>query len=450
MTSLLLVDDEVPILKTLSLLLQQNGYRVETARDIAAARRVLGEKDIDVVITDLRLRDESGTDLLAYLRERQHTAGVIVMTAYGSIESAVECMRLGAFDYLTKPVKPQELLIRLEKLIEKCSLTEEVKRLRAEVEHHNQRDIVSKSPEMRRIVEIIHRIRDIDVPVLITGETGTGKEVVARAIHRNSMRAGKPMIAVNCCTLPEDLLDSELFGHARGAFTGAVTSSKGLFQQADGGTLFLDEIGDVSPRLQGKLLRVLQEGQIRPVGGSSFIDVDVRIVAATNRDLHAMMQADEFRSDLFFRLNVVPIHIPPLRDRPDDIQPLVERTLAELCERLGREVHLAPEAWEKLLLYDYPGNARQLANILERTVALAEGPVIDAEHIHLEQHGASPAMMTGVDAGEVLPGSEKLVLEDVAIRHIRRVLTLYKGNQVAAARALDISRSTLRRKLGLD
>ncbi len=447
MTAVLLVDDEPSILTTLSLLLRQAGYQVFTARDVAAAKSELSGNAVDVVITDLRLKGESGTEILTFLRETKYPADSIVMTAYGSIESAVECMRLGAFDYLTKPVKPQELLIRLEKALSNRSLAEEVERLRAEVRLRDQREIVSRSPEMREIVDVIHRIRDNEVPVLITGETGTGKEVVARAIHRSSPRHDKSLLAVNCCTLPEDLLDSELFGHVKGAFSGAVATSKGLFQQAHQGTLFLDEIGDISPRLQAKLLRVLQESQVRPVGGSSLVDVDVRVIAATNRDLQAMMAAGEFRSDLFFRLNVVPIHIPPLRDRPDDIQPLIERVIGELTERLGKPINLSPEAWEKLSLYDYPGNVRQLQNILERTVALARGPVIEAEHIHLERTAGQPPDSAEAEA---LGGDGRLALEDMTLRHIRRVLSLYHGNQVAAAKALAISRSTLRRRLGLD
>ncbi len=267
MTEVLIVDDERSILKTLSLFLKTQGYNASTAEDVAAAKAILSEREIDVVITDLKLREGEGTELISYLQEIEHPAGCIVMTAYGSIESAVECVRLGAFDYLTKPVKPQELLIRVEKVLEKRRLTEEVARLRAEVLVRGQRDVVARSPEMRNILDMIHRIRELDLPVLITGETGTGKEVVAQSVHRSSRRAKGAFLAVNCCTLPEDLLDSELFGHAKGAFTGATSSTKGLFEQAHGGTLFLDEIGDISPRLQTKLLRVLQEGQVRPVGG---------------------------------------------------------------------------------------------------------------------------------------------------------------------------------------
>ncbi len=448
MTEVLIVDDERSILKTLSLFLKTEGYNASTAEDVVAAKAILSEREIDVVITDLKLKGAEGTELISFLQQSGHSAGCIVMTAYGSIESAVECVRLGAFDYLTKPVKPQELLIRVEKVLEKRRLTEEVARLRAEVLARGQREIVAKSPEMRNILDMIHRIRDLDLPVLITGETGTGKEVVAQAVHRSSRRAKGAFLAVNCCTLPEDLLDSELFGHAKGAFTGATSSTKGLFEQAHGGTLFLDEIGDISPRLQTKLLRVLQEGQVRPVGGPGSVDVDVRIIAATNRDLQGIIANGQFRADLFFRLNVVPINIPPLRERPEDLQPLIDRTVAELEKRSGSQIRMSSAALQKLLLYDYPGNVRQLENVLERTVALAKSSTIEETDVYFDSYPGELA--SAVEFSEFEPQDNRLALEDMTLRHIRRVLTLYRGNQVTASKALGISRSTLRRKLGLD
>ena len=445
MTHILIVDDERPILKTLALLLTREGYDIDTADNIPAATAILQERDIDVVITDLRLGDASGETLISYLHDENYPAECIVMTAYGSIESAVKCMRLGAYDYLTKPVNPDELIVRVQRVIEKKRLSDEVLRLRAEIDARGTLEyIVSKSPQMTRIIDVIQRIRNLDMPVLITGETGTGKEVVAQAIHNASRRADGPFLAINCCALPESLLDSELFGHLKGAFTGATSASKGLFQQADGGTLFLDEIGDISPHLQSKLLRVLQEGEVRPVGGNATQKVNVRIIAATNRDLPAMITHGKFRSDLFFRLNVVPINIPPLRERPEDIRPLVERTLLQLRERIGAEMAaLSKEAWQKLLMYDYPGNVRQLENILERTFALVRGPVVTPEDIYLED-----------DISELEPEEDEDIkdavgLDELVTRHIRRVLALHKGNQVVASRALGISRSTLRRKLGL-
>ena len=449
MANILIVDDERPILKTLALLLKREGYEVETAYDIPSAKDVLGKIDIDVVITDLRLGESSGADLIKYIQDETYPVECIVMTAYGSIESAVQCMQIGAYDYLTKPVNPEELIVRVRRVIEKKRLSDEIHRLRAEIDIRGTFNcIVSKSPQMVKIVDIIQRIRNLDMPVLITGETGTGKEIVAHAIHNISQRTNDPFLAINCCALPESLLDTELFGHLKGAFTGATNSSKGLFQQADGGTLFLDEIGDISLQLQSKLLRVLQEGEVRPVGSNTTHKVNVRIIAATNRDLPAMISRGEFRSDLFFRLNVVPISIPPLRERPEDIRPLVERTLLLLKERMGPDMPaLSKEAWQKLLMYNYPGNVRQLENIVERTFALAQGPIIGQDDIYLENELNEINEPAHVEPSET---SDTVDLDDLVVRHIRRVLELHKGNQVNASRALGISRSTLRRKLGLN
>lgn len=443
MSSVLIVDDKESILKTMSMLLRRKGFDTYTTTDLDTAKTLIVEQSIDVVVTDLRLGDSGGERLIEYLRDIGHAAGCIVMTGFGSIESAVACMRLGAHDYLTKPVSPDELLVRIERVLEQKMLTDEVVRLRAVVKVNGVLGgIVAESPQMREIVERIRRIHAHDLPVLITGETGTGKEVVAQAIHNSSGRVDKPFVAINCCTLPEDLLDSELFGHVKGAFTGATSDTRGLFHQADGGTLFLDEIGDVSPRLQSKLLRVLQEGEIRRVGAAKAEAVDVRIVAATNRRLDEMMDHGEFRPDLFYRLNVVPLQIAPLRERIEDIRPLVERFVECLGERSGSPMpQIASEAWKKLLSYHYPGNVRQLENVIARTFALAQGDVIESDDIQFDYE--KPAQSAG-EAGD-LPTN----LDDLVMLHIRRVLSSHTGNQVAAARALGISRSTLRRKLGL-
>lgn len=445
MADILVVDDEPFILKTLSLLLKGEDHEVTTADNVEAASRILKERPVDLILTDLRLGESDGQTLIRIMRDSEHPAECIVMTAYGTIESAVECMRLGAFDYLTKPVNPQELLVRVQRVLEKKRLSDELTRLREEVGARVKlSEIVSSSPEMRNIVGIVHRIRNLELPVLITGETGTGKEIIAQSIHNSSRRSRGPFLAVNCCTLPNDLLDSELFGHVKGAFTGATSASRGLFQQAHGGTLFLDEIGDVSAQLQSKLLRVLQEGVVRPVGSERSEKVDVRVIAATNRDLQTMIAAGEFRSDLFFRLNVVPISLPPLRERPEDIRPLIERTLVELEQRIGRDMPtLGKDAWQKLLMYHYPGNIRQLRNVIERTFALAQGPVITADDVQLDED------FPDVTLASAEPAPENTELEEMITRHIRLVLTLHHGNQVAAAKALGISRSTLRRKLGL-
>lgn len=441
MATILIVDDEFSIRKTLSMLLKSEGHTALEAENLETAKAALDKHPVDLVVTDLRLGDTSGMALLSHLRASGSPSESIVMTAYASIETAVEAMRLGAYDYLTKPINPDELLLRVNKVLEKKSLREEVTRLREELSGRYQlSNIVAASPAMRQLLDLIERIRNQDIPVLISGETGTGKEVVARAVHVTSRRAHGAFVAINCCTLPEELLDSELFGHVRGAFTGATANMRGLFQQAHGGTLFLDEIGDISPRLQAKLLRVLQEGAVRPVGGASEVKVDVRMIAATNRDLEAMVAQGTFRSDLLFRLNVLPIVIPPLRERREDIAFLIEHFLERLRKRLGRDdLSLTPAARQKLMLYDWPGNVRQLENIIERSFALNAKPLLDADDIAL-----SPFPPGGAGARE---DDTLLRLAAVEARHIQRVLAAHGGNQVAAAKVLGISRSTLRRKL---
>jgi two-component system response regulator HydG len=442
MATVLIVDDEFSIRKTLSMLLRSEGYRALEAADLDQAKQALQSEGVDLVITDLRLGEESGMELLSWLRTNGSEIESVIMTAFGSIENAVEAMKLGAYDYLTKPINPDELLLRLNKVMEKRSLRQEVYRLREQLSGRQQlAGIVAHSEAMRRILQVIERIREQDIPVLITGETGVGKEVVARAVHDVSSRSKGPFVPINCCTLPEDLLDSELFGHVKGAFTGATANKAGLFREADGGTLFLDEIGDISPRLQVKLLRVLQEGEVRPVGGGASIKVDVRVVAATNRDLEGMAEEGEFRRDLLFRLNVLPLTISPLRERRDDIAPLVDHFLGRLRTRTERpDLDITPTARRKLIMYDWPGNVRQLENVLERSFALYPGPVLDAPEIAI--NAAVPTQPARA------PGdAEDLTLAEVELRHIHRVLAACDNNQVAAAKVLGISRSTLRRKL---
>ncbi|PLY12654.1 MAG: hypothetical protein C0631_16370 [Sedimenticola sp.] len=440
MGTILIVDDEFSIRKTLGLLLKTEGFAVLEAAGIDEALGYFDTQSIDLLITDLRLGQESGIDLLGMLHGRGLTTESIIMTAYGTIESAVEAMRLGAYDYLTKPINPEELLLRVNKVLERKALQDEVKRLRMALDGRQQlRSVIAASAAMQQILEVVQRIQERDIPVLITGETGTGKEVIAQALHTTSARANKPFIAINCCTLPEDLLDSELFGHVKGAFTGAGENHQGLFQQADGGTLFLDEVGDVSPRLQAKLLRALQEGEVRPVGGGSVSRVNVRIIAATNKDLEQMVADGEFRNDLLFRLNVLPIHLPPLRERREDIIPLAWNFIHQLRERQGRDdLSLSTAAQEKLQQYDWPGNVRQLENIIERSFALFPGPVLDAHEIIITIPRKSPS-----DTRQ----ETDLSLEEVEAKHIRAVLNANNNNQVVAARTLGISRSTLRRKL---
>ena len=441
MGNVLIVDDEFSIRKTISLLLKQEGFTAFEAAGIDEALACVDSHSIDLVITDLRIGADSGIDLLEALQQRASNAESIVMTAYGTIETAVKAMRLGAYDYLTKPINPDELMLRVRKVLERKALREEVKRLRMVLDGREQmRSIVAASAAMQQVLDVVARIQERDIPVLISGETGTGKEVIAQALHATSARAEKPFVAINCCTLPEDLLDSELFGHVKGAYTGADSERQGLFQQADGGTLFLDEVGDVSPRLQAKLLRALQEGEIRPVGGNRVHQVDVRIVAATNRDLEQMAEEGSFRNDLLFRLNVLPIHLPSLRERREDILPLAWHFVHQLRERLGRDdLGLSADAQEKLQQYDWPGNVRQLENIIERSFALFHGPVLAAHEIII----TTPGKVAAVEIHD----ETALTLAEVEVRHIRAVLQANDHNQVAAARVLGISRSTLRRKM---
>jgi len=340
-------------------------------------------------------------------------------------------------------------------VFEKKQLTEEVTRLRRELSSGGRHDrLVAASPAMRTILDVVKRIGSQDIPVLIRGETGTGKELIARAVHAASRRSERLFLPINCCALPEELLDSELFGHVKGAFTSATASTRGLFQQAHGGTLFLDEIGDISPRLQTKLLRVLQEKVIRQVGGDRQIEVDVRIIAATNRNLENAVRSGAFRSDLFFRLNVLPIYVPPLRERVEDLPPLIDLFVERIRRRTGRKhLDITPAARARLYAYHWPGNARQLENIIERGFALTNADTVDLPQLmfdagplsaELSAGGADPVGRHSPPDSELLP-----TLDELTLKHIRDVLAANGGNQVAAARALGISRTTLRRKLGL-
>ena len=450
MSTILIVDDEFSIRKTLGILLKSEGYRALEAADLEQAKQLLQSESIDLVITDLRLGQENGMDLLSWINASAREVESVIMTAYGSIENAVTAMKLGAYDYLTKPINPDELLLRVNKVLEKKSLRDEVARLRERLKGREQlQGIVAQSKPMRHIMQIIERINTQDIPVLITGETGVGKEIIAQALHNTSARAKGPFVPINCCTLPEDLLDSELFGHKRGAFTGATSNKPGLFREANGGTLFLDEIGDIGPRLQAKLLRVLQESEVRPVGGGSPIKVNVRVLAATNSHLETAVAEGRFRSDLLFRLNVLPITIPPLRERREDIAPLVEHFLQKLRARMHiPELNITADARRKLMLYDWPGNVRQLENIIERSFALYAGPILDAEEIAINMSLSKSAPgMEGESDSIAYEDSHHSPLQDIENRHIQRVLAACDNNQVAAAKMLGISRSTLRRKL---
>ncbi len=363
----LVVDDDAAMRQMLASLFKDRGYEVSEAASAADAVERAREVEPDTVLSDIRMPGRTGIELVGELRRVRPDTPVILMTAFGSIDSAVEAMRAGAHDYITKPFEPDAVLLTVERALEHRALEEENRRLRRAVDRTSAfGDLIGASPAMREIFALIRKIAHGRSSVLLTGESGTGKEVVARTIHYHGSRAEKPFIPINCTAIPEGLLESELFGHVRGAFTGAHTSKRGLFEKADGGTLFLDEIGDMGLGLQSKLLRVLQDREVRPVGGTQSIVVDVRIIAASNRDLESEIAAGRFREDLYYRLNVIPIQIPPLRERREDVPVLAAAFLDEFAARLGKTVEsIEPAAMAALVAYDWPGNVRELRNVVE-------------------------------------------------------------------------------------
>ncbi|MGA2642758.1 MAG: sigma-54 dependent transcriptional regulator [Spirochaetia bacterium] len=442
--TILIVDDDEAIRGLLRDLLTANGHEVEAAENARSASDMLKSREFELVLTDLMLPDGDGLEVLRMARARPCEPEVLVITAYGTIDSAVEAVRAGAFDYLTKPVSTQKLLLTVDRAIERRTLRNEVNNLRREVgERYADEGLVAASPGMRRVLELVDIVAAADSAILIQGESGTGKELVARAIHFRGARAARPFIAINCAALPEALLESELFGYAKGAFTGAAAERKGLFEEADGGTLLLDEIADMPLLLQGKLLRVLQEGEIRRVGSTTVRRVDVRILASTNRRLPDLIHEGKFREDLFYRLNVIPIEIPPLRDRPEDIIPLCRHFLTVYGRKIGRSPQsLSPEALEAVLDNSWPGNIRELENVIERAVTLSSSPVISADEFRTiftlgnvsPRSVAAPSRTVGT-----LQGAER----ETIIRALRQA----EGNQTRAAVALGMGRNTLWRKM---
>ncbi len=442
--TLLVVDDDAAMRQMLASLFREHGYEV---RDSASADEALKEAakfDFDAILSDIRMPGKSGIEMVGALRRMRPETPVVLMTAFGSIDSAVEAMRAGAFDYITKPFEPEAALLTLERAVERRALEEENRRLRRAVDQTSSLgDLIGESPAMRDIFALIRKIAHGRSSVLITGDSGTGKEVVARTIHYHGTRADKPFVPVNCTAIPEGLLESEFFGHVRGAFTGAHTSKRGLFEAASGGTIFLDEIGDMGASLQSKLLRVLQDGEIRPVGGNHAVKVDVRVIAASNKDLEAAMQAEQFREDLFYRLSVIPIHIPPLRERPEDIPPLVDAFVRKHSDGERRSVSHA--AMERLKTCRWRGNARELENVVERALTLSDSPEIGPAELPLEASG-----FTGPE------DKAQRLLADAVSRHItlRELEELYTGeimkctggNKVRAAKILGIDRKTLYRR----
>ena len=450
---ILVVDDERSMQEFLEIFLRSEGYEVATAGDVASARAHVEGNDFDVVITDVQMPDGSGIDLLHSVHDTSPDTVVIVITAFASTETAIAAMKQGAYDYITKPFKVDEMRIVVEKALEKKLLSAENKRLRSELRSHERdRSIVGNSPVMQRVYDLVAQVADTKANVLVTGESGTGKEMVARAIHQGGERRDKPFVVVNCAAIPENLLESELFGHVKGAFTGAVQSKAGLFEVADGGTLFLDEVGELPAPLQVKLLRAIQEKSFRRVGGTADQSADVRIVAATNRRLDEEVQAGRFREDLYYRLNVIEIPLPPLRERPDDVALLVDHFVAKYRDELGKPIEGCSEAaLEKLLTYSFPGNVRELENVIERAVALSREPIIQLESLPpAVLDPAGPARQSRIPAEGV---NLDQLMEDYERSLLLEALGPAGGVKKKAAQLLGISFRSFRyrcEKLGID
>jgi len=433
---ILVVDDQKNMRKTLSIMLRAAGYEVELARDGTHAIQLIDRETFDVVVTDLKLGPVDGLDVLRHTRQKAPLVEVIVMTAYGTVESAVEAMKMGAHDYLQKPFGEDELLLRVRRALERRQLSGEISLMATEFrERYHLENIIGRSRPIREIMTRIIKLAPTDTTVLITGESGTGKELVARAIHANSNRAGRAFVPVNCAAIVEQLLESELFGHMRGAFTGAVMTRKGLFEEADGGTFFFDEIAETSLSFQAKLLRIIQDQEIRRLGGNMPIRVNVRIIAATNQELQAAIEGKTFREDIYYRLNVARFHMPPLRERKEDIPLLAEHFLVKYQRRFGRTVRLDKDVMSHLLAYDYPGNVRELENLIEQGVALSADGVLRRSDIPILADRKHP---TGSTLKERVEVTERIALETT----LKSVKSLREAAQI-----LGLSQTTLWRKL---
>jgi two-component system, NtrC family, response regulator AtoC len=446
MHRILVVDDEENIRVVLSALLTKHGYEVALAQSGTEALEKLDDFGPDVILTDVRMPKMGGLELLAALRERGHHATVIVMSAYGSVDLALEAIKQGAYDYVGKPFKPDEIILALRKAEERELLRKENRSLRAQVQkEHRFEALLAKSESMNQVFRTITKIADFKTTVMVSGESGVGKELVARAIHNRSSRATKPFVALNCGAIPENLLEGELFGHRKGAFTDAHSDRRGMFEEATGGTLFLDEIGELPLSLQVKLLRALQEESIRRLGDTKDTKIDVRIITATHRDLSAEVKAGRFREDLYYRINVLAIHIAPLRDRREDTELLLEHFLERNNKRLGTQTRGFTHDARKLLLgYAWPGNVRELENTIERAMVLAEGEWIDVRDLPEKLRQAADPIHRQLESGEL---SIKKTIRTVEEILIRRALAKTKGNRTRAAEVLELSHRALLYKM---
>ena len=447
--TVLIVDDDPPIREMLTDFLQEEGYETLVAGDGAGALDVLRQSAarIDLALLDVRLPDVQGLEILRAMAEKGMELPVIVMTAHGTSSTAIHSMQLGAYDYLTKPIDLNQLGLTIRRLLEHHALAQQVKSLQSKLNEHLIRErIVGQSPAMQEVYKLIGRVAGSDATVLVSGETGTGKELVAEVIHENSVRADQPMIKVNCAALPETLLESELFGHEKGSFTGAISQRKGRFELANGGTIFLDEIGEMSANTQKKFLRVLQHGEFQRVGGSETLYTDTRVIAATNKNLEREVEEGRFRDDLYYRLNVIRIEMPPLRERREDIPLLTAHFLERHRYRPGfPPTRISEEALKILMEYSWPGNVRQLENAIERATVLAQGKLITAEHVTLDSplmadnlYNLSQRLRARTPLDGILREVEHLAL-DIAINQAR-------GDREEAARLLGLSSDELERR----
>ena len=440
---ILIVDDQRNMRTTTALVLRQQGYEVFEAESGEVALSRLLAEPFDVVLTDLKMAPLDGLAVLRGALEVAPSTQVIVMTGYGTAESAVEAMQEGAYDYVSKPFKESELLMRVQRALERRRLIVDVGLFSDEFRQRYKLDnLVGRSAPMRELLTKLVRVAPTDVTVLITGESGTGKELIARAIHVNSRRATRPFVPVNCAAISETLLESELFGHVKGAFTGAVKLRQGLFEDASGGTFFFDEIAETTPSFQAKLLRVIQEHEIRRVGDNASIPVDVRVIAATNQDIRQAIAEKRFREDLFYRLNVVPLQAPPLRERKEDVPLLAQHFLTRFNQRNASRRTLTQGALQKMAAYDFPGNVRELENVVEQAAALARGDEIDADDVFVETRSAPPL--------ETPPSGVRTLAQEVdqaERRAIESAIERHEGLLEKVARELDVSTTTLWRKM---
>jgi DNA-binding NtrC family response regulator len=438
-TQIMIVDDEETICEALKAWFLKDGYQVQTALSGPAALGLMEESPFDIFLVDVKMPGMDGIELLSRIKERQPDAAVIMMTAHGSIPTAVEAMKRGAVDYLCKPFDPDTLSLLMERVMLHKSLQKEnltLKERLMEQQEEAAEVVIAQSEAMRKIFDWVEEMASSSAPILITGETGVGKDLVARAVHLKSPRAFGPFVAVNCGAVSESLLESELFGHERGAFTGAVKARRGRLEMADDGTLFLDEIGEISPKMQVSLLRVLEEKRFLRVGGSRPLASDFRLITATHRDLRELLKENRFREDFYYRINVLSITIPPLRERPEDIPVLADHFLKQFAAETGKPLEgFTAKAMEQLLAYPWPGNVRELKNVVERAVVIARGRMIGAEELRF------------LDPERAAPSTGPLALEELERHHIEKVLAACDGKIGEAAKKLGINRSTLTRKL---